>query len=116
MSGECVFEDRQEAADVRVALAAAEARRKLVEQCRAPRRTYGVKAVSGDLADFAGRLQVSVGAVSQGQPGPFERSELRAGPPPSYPRKSESTSPEARCPKREPGTFIIQSLLGTKDR
>lgn len=46
ISGECVFKDRQEAADVRVALAAAEVRRKLVEQRRAPGRTYGIKAVS----------------------------------------------------------------------
>ncbi|MFJ8078963.1 amino acid--tRNA ligase-related protein, partial [Streptomyces sp. NPDC096176] len=36
-------------------------------------------AVSDDLADLAGGLQVTMGAVAQGQPGPFEHGSALAG-------------------------------------
>lgn len=67
--GEGVLQGWQEAAHVRVALSATEVGGKLVEQRRAARRADDIEAVGGDLADLAGCLQVSVRAVSQGQPG-----------------------------------------------
>jgi hypothetical protein len=76
--GEGVFQGRQEAAHVRVALSATEVCGKLMEQCGAARRVNGIEALGGNLADLAGRLQVSVGAVPQSQSGSLEHGPALA--------------------------------------
>ncbi len=89
---------------------------------RAARRAHDVEAVGDDLADLAGGLQVTMGAVAQGQPGPFEhgpalagvaaRDVVRPGPEHLRPLGEEAPSPRAAIRLQLGAAHLDEAVTG----